>query len=117
VRRLRIARVVALAVAVPTFGTLLLGGGFRTSNLFLVPDLLLCALLATGAVLPARSARPVLVLGFGFASGVITTAVFSYAARGALDEGIPTLVAAGGCLVMAAWLARPENRSTTGRPI
>ncbi|TKG71730.1 MULTISPECIES: hypothetical protein [Prauserella] len=100
------ARIVAVAVSVPTFGVLFLNDGFRADNLFLVPDLVLCALLLVGAVLPTRTAQPVLTFGFGFAAGVITTAVFSYVARGALDEGLPTVVVACACVVMATLLAR-----------
>lgn len=89
---IRISRVVALAV-----------------------DLILCALLVLGALVPARLAGPMLTFGFGFAGGVITTAVFSYVARGALDEGILTLVAAVTRVVMAVLLSRHRTDRKIGR--
>jgi hypothetical protein len=103
--RARVVRAVAVAVGVPTFLVLLLGGGVRPDNLFLVPDLLLCGGLVLGAVLPARGAVPLLRAAFGFATGVITAAVFSYVARGALDKGVPTVIAAVACAVMTVVLA------------
>lgn len=108
---LPVGRFVAVAVAVPTLAVLFLDEGFRADNLFLVPDLALCAMLVVGAVLPRRYAIAVLPLGFGFGAGVITTAVFSYVSRGAPLEGIRTMVVAAVCLVMAALLAARGARA------
>ncbi|PWV75811.1 hypothetical protein SAMN05421630_10711 [Prauserella marina] len=97
-------RIVAIAVAVPTFVTLFLRDNVTIGNLFFVPDVLLCAILVVGAFLPARRAGAVLAFGFTFAAGVITTAVFDYVARDSFGEGLPTLVVALACLVMAVLL-------------
>ncbi|MFC4004990.1 hypothetical protein ACFS2C_27745 [Prauserella oleivorans] len=107
-----VSRGVAVAVSVPTFLVLLLGGGVRADNPFLVPDLVLCAGLLVGAVVPGRVAVPLLRIMFGFAAGVITTAVFDYVARGELQDGIATVVAAVACVVMTVLLAVDGGRST-----
>ena len=92
------ARILAALVAVPTFALLIIADRWSLGHLFFVPDLILCAALLGGAVASRRHARRVLALAFVFAAGVITTAVFSYVARSALEEGVPTLIAAITCL-------------------
>jgi peptidoglycan/LPS O-acetylase OafA/YrhL len=98
-RLLTAGRIVAAAVAVPTFLYLFGEDRFSGDNAFLVPDLVLCALLLAGAVLPARQAIPTLTLAYPLAAGVIGTAV---ADRVVDDEfnGLTVLVAVV-CLVMA----------------
>ncbi|SFB05137.1 hypothetical protein SAMN05216266_10456 [Amycolatopsis marina] len=109
--RLLIAgRVAAVAVSVPTFLYLFPNDRFRSDNLFLVPDLVLCVVLIVGAFLPARQAVPVLGFGFAFAGGVIGTAVSSYVARGSFN--IFTALIALVCLVMGVllvWHGREER--------
>jgi peptidoglycan/LPS O-acetylase OafA/YrhL len=108
------ARITALLVAVPTFALLIAADRFTLDHLFFAPDLILCAALLFAAFTPRRRARRALILAFAFAAGVITTAVFSYVARGALDEGVPTVVAAaaciGFCLALAFMPAREAER-------
>lgn len=81
---LRAARAVAVVLAVATFAFLFVHDTFRTDNVFLVPDLLLCAVLVVGALLPDRSAAPVLLAALGAAAGVYSVSVASYALRGSL---------------------------------
>src|SRR5690606_8251202 len=76
------ARITALLVAVPTFALLIAADRFTLDHLFFAPDLILCAALLFAAFTPRRRARRALILAFAFAAGVITTAVFSYVARG-----------------------------------
>ena len=73
----RFARVVALVLSASTFVFLFLHDNWRTENLFLVPDLLLCAGLALAAVIPGDRAAPYLISAFGYAAGVLATSVFS----------------------------------------
>lgn len=108
---LQVARVLAFVVSVPTFAVLITADRWSLDHLFFVPDLVLCAALAVSAVLPRRLAHPALTVSFGFAAGVITTAVFSYVARGAIDEGVLTVLTAGVCAVAAVALAATRTRS------
>lgn len=105
---LNIARVVAFAVSLPTFAVLIAADRWRLDHLFFVPDLILCTALVVAAVLPRRIARPALAVSFGFAAGVVTTAVFSYVAREAIGEGLLTVLTALVCAAAAIILARPE---------
>ncbi|ONK13509.1 hypothetical protein [Streptomyces sp. MP131-18] len=111
------SRIVALLVSVPTFLYLFPNDGFRSDNLFLVPDLILCALLALGAALPARHAVPLLTFAFGLSAGVITTAVSSYAVRG--EFAFLTFAAALASVVTAWLLARHGAAATAAarRPL
>lgn len=104
---LAVARALAFAVSLPTFALLIAADRWRLDHLFFVPDLILCAALVVSAVLPRRIARPALAVSFGFAAGVITTAVFSYVAREAIDEGLLTVLTALACAAAAITLARP----------
>ncbi|MBE1457283.1 hypothetical protein H4W79_001497 [Nocardiopsis terrae] len=87
---LLLARTAAAAIGLVTFVYLLHHDSWRAENLFLVPDLVLCAALAAAALLPARRARAGLLFAFGLGAGVLMTSASSYAVRG--EPG-----AAGGC--------------------
>ncbi|MGH3877565.1 MAG: hypothetical protein ACRDSK_11085 [Actinophytocola sp.] len=97
------ARVAALALSAGTFVFLFLNDSWRADNLFLVPDLLLCAVLAVAALLPDRPAVPALIYAFGMAAGVLAASVASYAVDGRL--GAASLFGAVVAVVMAALLA------------
>lgn len=109
-------RVVALLVAIPTFVLLIVADRWTLNHLFFIPDLMLCAGLAAAALLPHRHARRGLILAFAFAGGVITTAVCSYIARDALDEGIATLIAAVTCLAACSALTFTRRSNRIGDP-
>ena len=102
---LSLARVVAAVISVATFGYLFLHDSWRADNLFLVPDLVLCAVLLAAAVLPVRFARAALLFGFGMGAGILATSVSSYAVRGEL--GAVSLLGAVVCAVFALLLMRP----------
>lgn len=95
-----IARVIALLLSGTTFVFLFLHGSFRADNLFLWPDLALCAALLVAAVLPTRSAGPALLLAFGISTGVLMASVGSYAVRG--EIGVASLI---GLIIGAAFAA------------
>jgi hypothetical protein len=99
---LRAARVMAAVVGVGFFVFLFLHDSWRSDNLFLVPDLLLSAVLVCAAVVPMRYARLALMFAFGMGTGVIATSVSSYAVRGEL--GLASLVGALACAATAALL-------------
>lgn len=103
------ARVMAAVVGVGLFVFLFLHDSWRSDNLFLVPDLLLSALLVAAAVVPARHARLALMFAFGMGTGVIATSVSSYAVRGEL--GLASLVGALACVVTALVLFRRPART------
>lgn len=111
-RLLLTARILAFAVSLPTFAVMVAEGTLHLGNLFFVPDVILCAALVVAAVLPARLARPGLVLAYAFAAGVVTAAVFAYVARGALDEGVLTVLVAVVCAAAAAALAFVRDGET-----
>ncbi|MCA2217853.1 hypothetical protein [Jidongwangia harbinensis] len=79
---LTIGRLGAVAISVTTFGFLFLRDNWRADNLFLVPDLVLCAVLAVAAALPARAAAPALLGAYAFTAGVLATSVSSFAVDG-----------------------------------
>jgi hypothetical protein len=112
-RLLTAGRIVAMAVAVPTFLYLFGEDRFSADNVFLVPDLVLCALLFTAALLPARHSVPALTLGFGLAAGVIGTAVSERVVQDSFN-GLTVLVAAA-CLVMAVLFARRARPTRPAR--
>lgn len=106
---LTIGRIAAVALGGGTFVFLFLHDSWRADNLFLVPDLLLCAALLAAAALPARLAPPGLLAAFGFAAGVLATSVASYAVDGRL--GLASLIGAVSAAVMAAALGPVALRS------
>ncbi|MFC4725347.1 hypothetical protein AB6B38_09395 [Glycocaulis abyssi] len=101
-----LARLVAIAIAAGTFAFLFINNSWRLENLFLVPDLVLCALLVAGALLPVRHAHPVLLFGFGYTAGVLSCSVASYAVAGQL--GAASLLGAIAAAVMSGllWVRR-----------
>jgi hypothetical protein len=98
-----LGRVAAVALSVSTFVFLFLHDSWRSDNLFLVPDLLLCLLLLVAAALPAKLAGPALLGAFAFASGVLATSVSSYAVDGRL--GVASLFGAVAAAVVAGAVA------------
>jgi hypothetical protein len=104
-----IGRVVAAGVGLSTFVFLFLHDSWRADNLFLVPDLILCAALLVAAALPSRIAARALLAAYCFSGGVLVTAVASYAVDGGI--GIGSLIGATGSLIMAALFlrTRPGN--------
>lgn len=84
------ARIIAIGLSVSTFVFLFLHDSFRSDNLFLVPDLVLCAALVVAAALPAPYAAPALIGAFGLAGGVLAVSVSSYAVAGEL--GVASLL-------------------------
>lgn len=97
-------RAVALVLSIGTFGFLFVNDSWRADNLFLVPDLVLCALLVVAAALPERWAGGALVLAFGVAAGVLMTSVASDAVSG--QVAFASLLGAVVAVVAAAMLAR-----------
>jgi uncharacterized membrane protein len=97
-----LGRVAAGALSAGTFLFLFINDSWRAENLFLVPDLLLCAVLAVAALLPDGRAVPALVFAFGMAAGVLAASVASYAVDGRL--GAASLFGAVVAVVMAAVL-------------
>lgn len=98
------ARIIAAGLSVTTFVFLFLHDSWRSDNLFLVPDLALCAVLLVAAALPARFAVPALIGAFGLAGGVFATSVSSYAVDG--EFGLPSALGVALSLVMVLLLAR-----------
>ncbi|BCJ67619.1 hypothetical protein [Polymorphospora rubra] len=106
-----ISRVAAVAVSTGTFVFLFVNGSWRRDNLFLVPDLVLCALLAVAAALPARTAVPAMVLAFGVSAGVLMTATSEYAVDGRF--GVAAFV---GALASAGFAVALVRHSLRTRP-
>lgn len=102
-----LGRFVAVVVGVATFVFLFIRDHWDAGNLFLVPDLILSAGLVMAAVVPRPWARPALLLGHGFATGVLTTSVSSYAVRGEL--GAASLAGAVACAIVGVLVFRGER--------
>lgn len=98
------ARIIAAGLSLITFVFLFLHDSFRSDNLFLVPDLVLCVALLIAAGLPRQVAVPALIGAFGMAVGVFATSVSSYAVDG--EFGLPSSLGVATSLVMAALLGR-----------
>ncbi|TDD37657.1 hypothetical protein E1287_07680 [Actinomadura sp. KC06] len=96
------ARAFAVLISVTTFAFLFLHDSWRGDNLFLVPDLILCALLLAAAALPGPSAAPALGFALAMSTGVFTASVASYAVRGEL--GAASLLGTVACAAVAALL-------------
>lgn len=97
-------RAFAVLISVTTFVFLFVHDSWRGDNLFLVPDLILCALLPTAAALPAPYTAPAMSFMLAMCTGVFVTSASSYAVRGEL--GAASLLGVVGCAVMAALLQR-----------
>jgi hypothetical protein len=114
-RAVRAARVVAAVIGIATGVNIVVSGMLarQVTSLFLVPDLLVVALLLIGAAVPTARATPVLLVGFGVATGVFTTAAASYALRGAVGWGVIafTIITAGTAAVLAR---RTDTRRVAG---
>ncbi|MGP1274494.1 MAG: hypothetical protein ACQRW7_03635 [Caulobacterales bacterium] len=109
---LRLARLAAIAISVGTFAFLFINNSWRADNLFLVPDLILCALLLVAAILPARHAPAALVFAFGYTAGVLSCSVADYAVRGEL--GMASLIGALVSGLMACLLLRQLTTKSAG---
>ncbi len=87
---LRAARLVAAVIGVGTGVNIVTSGMLEqpATSLFLVPDLLVVALLLAAAAVPTARAAPVLLVALGLATGVFVTAASSYAVRGTTGWGV-----------------------------
>lgn len=95
-------RTAAVATAVGTIVFLFIGGDWRLGNLFLFPDLMVCAILLVGAFAPHRSMRVLLFAGFAVGVGVFSAANASYLVDGRF--GIGAFIALLTCTVAGGWL-------------
>lgn len=107
-----IARAVAVALSGGTLVFLFGSGDWRGDNPFLVPDLILCAILVVTACLPPREAVPALIFGFGLAAGVFGSAVSAAAVQGRLGAG--ALVGAIVALAVVVPLMRRHSEPRLG---
>jgi hypothetical protein len=106
-------RAFAAVISVSTFAFLFLHDSWRSDNLFLVPDLILCVLLLVAAALPGPYAAPALGFSLAMCAGVFTASASSYAVRGEL--GAASLLGAIGCAAVAALLQwRPVSPRSAG---
>ncbi|GAB3168729.1 hypothetical protein GCM10027059_32090 [Myceligenerans halotolerans] len=105
-------RVAALVLSGATFAFLFIHDSWRPDNLFLVPDLILCATLLAAALTPSRWAGRALLFAFGLTAGVLMTSVASYAVDGRL--GAASLLGAVAAVVLAALVARSRPAPTAG---
>jgi hypothetical protein len=104
---IKLGRAVALIVGLATFAYLFIHDSWQADNLFLVPDLILSVTLVAAAAAPSRWARGALLLGLGFAAGVLATSVSAYAVDGRL--GAASLAGALACAIAGLLLLR-NNR-------
>ncbi|RZS45056.1 hypothetical protein EV193_101940 [Herbihabitans rhizosphaerae] len=104
-----IGRVSALVLSGGTFAFLFVNNSWRSDNLFLVPDLILCAVLVAAALTPRPRVQRALLFAFGLTAGVLMTSVASYAVDGRL--GVASLIGAVLSVVAAALLARSRQPS------
>lgn len=80
-------RAAALGTSVGTFLFLFVGDNWDTENIFLVPDLIVCVVLVTAAMLPSKIASAIMLLGFGIGVGVFSTATADYLVQGRFGIG------------------------------
>ena len=105
-------RLVAAVLSLTTLAFLVVHDSLRADNIFLVPDLVICALLLVAAALPARYAPSALVVALAMSAGVFLTSVASYLVRDEL--GLPSLLGAVTALATAVLLGRqPAATGTT----
>ncbi|BBH65775.1 hypothetical protein ACTI_24600 [Actinoplanes sp. OR16] len=116
-RVLLVGRLAAATLSITTFAYLFVHDSWRRDNPFLVPDLILCVVLALAASLPAPAATAALPLGFAYAAGVLAVSVSSYAVTGTL--GAPSLLGATAATVLAAASTRrrPDPRAAAQTPV
>lgn len=103
------ARIVAVALSAGTFAFLFVNDHWRLDNVFLIPDLIVCALLVAAALAPRPQAAPLLLLAFAATAGVLGTAVSSLLVQGIV--GIGALFAAVTAAAMAGLLALAPART------
>ncbi|WP_133175331.1 hypothetical protein [Sphingomonas oleivorans] len=80
-------RIVAVGTAAGTVAFLFVGDNWRATNIFLVPDLIVCAVLIAGSLLPSPRMFPALLLAFGMGVGVFATATADYLVQGRFGIG------------------------------
>lgn len=97
-------RAAALGTATGTIAFLFLGDGWRLSNIFLIPDLIVTLVLAAAAFLPRAQLLPSLLGGFAMGAGVFATASADYLVEGRI--GIGAGIALVTCLVSAGFVLR-----------
>ncbi|TQM09726.1 hypothetical protein [Pseudonocardia kunmingensis] len=116
---LRRARAVAAVIGLAT-GVNIVTSGMAANpgtSLFLVPDLIVVALLLAAAATPTARARPVLLVATGTATGVFTTAAMAYALRGEVGWGVTAfavIVATTAALLAAGSPSMIDTRSAAG---
>ncbi|MFI6080072.1 hypothetical protein ACIBBB_03605 [Streptomyces sp. NPDC051217] len=103
-------RYAAVFISLGTLVNLLLSD---VDSAFVVPDAVIVAALAIGAVLPGERAVPVLTSSFGLASGVFTVASFSYFVRGEIGGVVFFALV---CMVMTVLFAWRGNLPTRSEP-
>lgn len=104
-----ILRISAAITAAGTLIFLFIGGDWRWSNMFLIPDLVVCAILLAGAVLSGPRLRLVLMIGFSCGAGVFSVATASYLAQGRF--GVGATIALLTCCAATIYLARRFDRN------
>lgn len=109
---LMVARLAAAVIAVVTIAFLFIHDSLRSDNIFLVPDLVVCALLLAAAGWRGRRAVAALAVSLAMASGVFLTSVSSYLVDGEL--GVPSLIGAVAAAGTAAALAAQGAGATSG---
>lgn len=106
-RTTMLLRTAAAGTALGTFGFLFVGDNWRSTNIFLVPDLLVCAALIAAAVLPPARMVAVLLGTFGAGIGVFGTATANYLVQGRFGIGafigLVTSAVASAFLVRILW--------------
>lgn len=105
-------RVAALVLSGATFAFLFLHDSWRADNLFLVPDLVLCAALLGAALTPARWAGRALLFAFALSAGVLMTSVAAYVVDGRF--GGASLLGAVAAVVLAALMTRTDPAVAAG---
>jgi hypothetical protein len=104
---LPLGRLVAAVLAVVTVVFLFLHDSLRSDNIFLVPDLVICALLLAAAGWRGRHAAAALVGSLAMAAGVFLTSVSSYLVEG--EFGLPSLIGALTAAAMAVALGQAQG--------
>lgn len=97
-------RAAALGTAAGTIAFLFIGDGWRLSNIFLIPDLIVSLVLAASALLPRARLLPPLLCGFAMGAGVFATASADYLVQGRI--GVGAGIALLTCLVSAGFILR-----------
>lgn len=97
-RLLSFARIGAVLLSLGTFAFLFVNDHWRLDNAFLIPDLIICALLIVAAIAPRERAAGLLLLAFASTAGVLGVAFSSLAVAGQ-----PGFGALGGAVVATAF--------------